>query len=191
MTTYMPEPIAAIESSTRPSWSGYIAGRLGAIDRRRRRRHMRHTLGVEAAFLWMILIVVGIGVVVAIALLFTGGSNYDTIGKGAFSMDAPDRRPAPAPGSPAADAEARAEIRQLVEAKSARREARGQAPLDVDAEIEALTRPAAGGADADPALREEIRQLVVARNERRARQGQPPLDVDDEVARQLRELGAG
>jgi hypothetical protein len=150
---------------------------------------MRHTLGVEAAFLWMILIVVGIGVVVAIALLFTGGSNYDTIGKGAFSMDAPDRRPAPAPGSPAADAEARAEIRQLVEAKSARREARGQAPLDVDAEIAALTEPAVpSGGDAE--LRAEVRQLVVARNERRVRRGQEPLDVEAEVDRQLRDLGA-
>ena len=153
---------------------------------------MRHTLGVEEAFLWVMLTVVGIGVVVAVALLFVGGSNYDGIGKGAFSLDQPDRSPsAPAPGSPAADAEARAEIRQLVEAKSARREARGESPLDVDAEIDALTRPAAGGSGgSDPALREEVRQLVVARNERRARQGKPPLDVEAEVDRELRELGA-
>jgi hypothetical protein len=184
--------MAAMLSRTSPSWSGYIAGRLGAIDRRRKRRHMRHTLGVEDAFLWVMVAVVGFAVVVAIGLLFVGGSSYDRIGKGAFSLDQPDR-PAngPAPGSPAADAEARAEIRQLVEAKSARREARGQAPLDVEAEIESLTRPAGGGgSSADPALREEVRQLVVARNERRARQGQPPLDVQAEVDRQLREFGA-
>src|SRR4051812_36021794 len=100
------------------------------MDRRRRRRHMRHTLGVEGAFLWVILAVVAIGVIVAIALLFVGGSSYDRIGKGAFSLDAPDQPSrGPAPGSAAANAEARAEIRQLVEAKSARREARGQAPL--------------------------------------------------------------
>jgi hypothetical protein len=149
---------------------------------------MGHTVGVEGAFLWVMLAVVGIAVVVAVAMLFVGGSSYDRIGKGAFSLDTPDRPAGPAPGSPAAEAEARAEIRQLVEAKSALREARGQAPLDVEAEIDALTRPSAGE---DAALREEIRQLVVARNERRARQGKPPLDVEAEVERELRELGGG
>ena len=145
---------------------------------------------MEAAFLWVMLAVVGIGVIVAIAMLFVGGSSYDRIGKGMFSLDAPDRPRGPAPGSPAAQAEARAEIRQLVEAKSARREARGQAPLDIEAEIDALTGPAGGGrGEADPALREEVRQLVVARNERRLRQGKEPLDVEAEVERQLRELG--
>jgi hypothetical protein len=74
----------------------------------------------------------------------------------------------------------------MVEAKSARREARGEAALDVEAEIAALTRPA--GADAE--LRDEVRQLVIARNERRARRGQEPLDVEAEVDRQLRDLGA-
>jgi len=149
---------------------------------------MGQTLGVEGAFLWVMLAVVGIGVVVAVLMLFVGGSGYDRIGKGAFSLDTPDRPPGPAPGSAAAEAEARAEIRQLVEAKSARREARGLAPLDVEAEIDALTRPNVG---ADAELREEIRQLVVARNERRARQGKPPLDVEAEVERELRELGGG
>jgi hypothetical protein len=143
---------------------------------------------VEAAFLWVILAVVAVGVVVAVALFFVGGSGYDRIGKGAFSLDGHERPRGPATGSPAADAEARAEIRQLVEAKSARREARGQAPLDVDAEIDALTRPAPGAGASDPALREEVRQLVIARNERRARQGKPPLDVESEVDRELREL---
>src|SRR5918998_1521590 len=119
---------------------------------------------------------VAIGVVVAIVMLFVGGSGYDRIGKGMFSLDSPDRPRGPAPGSPAADAEARAEIRQLVEAKSARREARGQAPLDIEAEIDALTGPGAGSPGAgDPALREEVRQLVIARNERRLRQGKAPL----------------
>jgi hypothetical protein len=147
---------------------------------------------VEAAFLWVMIAVVAVGVIVALVILFTSGSSYDRIGRGAFSLDAPDRPRGPAPGSPAADAEARAEIRQLVEAKSARREARGQAPLDIEAEIDALTgRGASGGAGGDdPALREEVRQLVVARNERRARQGKPPLDVEAEVDRELRELGA-
>jgi hypothetical protein len=80
-------------------------------------------------------------------------------------------------------AEAQEEIRQMLEAKSARRVARGEAELDVDAELAALTAPAA-----DPGLRDEVRQLVIARNERRARQGKEPLDVETEVERQLREL---
>jgi hypothetical protein len=84
-------------------------------------------------------------------------------------------------------AEAQAEIRQMVEAKSARRESRGQAPLDIEAEISALTQPAAG---VDDELRDEVRQLVISRNERRVRQGQEPLDVEAEVDRQLRDLGA-
>jgi hypothetical protein len=143
---------------------------------------------VEGAFLTVMLIVVGLGVVIAIATLFMG-SSYDSIGRGAFSLDEPDRsHRGPAPGSPAAHAEAQEEIRQLVEAKNARREARGQAPLDVDLEIAALTRPAPA-AGVDPALREEVRQLVVARNERRARQGKPLLDVDAEIDRQLRDIG--
>ena len=73
-----------------------------------------------------------------------------------------------------------------MEAKSARRVARGEAPLDVDAEIAAL-KPAAPAAD--EGLRDEVRQLVVARNERRMRRGQEPLDVEQEVERQLRDLG--
>ena len=75
---------------------------------------------------------------------------------------------------------------ELLEAKSARREARGQAPLDIDAEVAALSTPRV---QADSGLRDEVRQLVVARNERRERQGKPPLDVDAEVERQLRDLG--
>ena len=68
--------------------------------------------------------------------------------------------------------------------------ARGEKPLDVDAEVEKLLAPERGGPSlgADRALREEVRQLVVARNERRLRQGKKPLDVDAEVERQLREL---
>jgi hypothetical protein len=143
--------------------------------------------GVADAFLWVMVGAVAVGVIVAFLTLFVGGSGYERIGKGMFSLDEPDRPRGPAPGSAAADAEARAEIRQLVEAKSARREARGESPLDIEAEIDALTGPAAAG-DADPALREEIRQLVVARNERRMRQGKEPLDVEAEVERQLRDL---
>jgi hypothetical protein len=142
------------------------------------------------------LVIIGvslIAVVIAVVAAFaSGGSNglYERIGRGGFSMDGHDqeRRPGPAPGSPAAKAEAAEEIRQLVEAKSNRRVARGEAPLDVDAEIAKLTE--APAAPADESLRDEVRQLVIARNERRIRQGKEPVDVDAEVERQLRDLGA-
>jgi hypothetical protein len=144
--------------------------------------------GVESAFLTVLLVVVAIGIVGAVAGLASTGKLYEGIGKGAFALDEEDRPKGPEPGSAAAKAEADAEIRQMVEAKSARREARGEAPLDVEAEIAALTRPPGGGADEE--LREEVRQLVTARNERRVARGQAPLDVEAEVDRQLRELGA-
>jgi hypothetical protein len=138
------------------------------------------------------LLVIGISVlaiVVAVVASLASGGLYERIGRGGFSMDGQDqqRRPGPAAGSPAAKAEADAEIRQLVEAKSDRRVARGQAPLDVDAEIAKLTQTAP--APADEGLREEVRQLVIARNERRVRQGKEPVDVEAEVDRQLRDLG--
>jgi hypothetical protein len=138
------------------------------------------------------LLVIGISVlaiVVAVVASLASGGLYERIGRGGLSMDGDEqrRRAGPAPGSPAAKAEADAEIRQLVEAKSDRRVARGQAPLDVDAEIAKLTQTAP--APADEGLREEVRQLVIARNERRVRQGKEPVDVEAEVERQLRDLG--
>src|SRR5687768_5064248 len=116
------------------------------------------------------------------------GKLYDGIGKGAFSLDQPDRPKGPQPGSAAYNAEAEAETRQMLEAKSALREARGESPLDIDAEYAALTRPASTGRD--EALRDEVRQFVISSNERRVRRGEEPLDVEAEVDRQLRDLGA-
>src|SRR5689334_11919818 len=141
------------------------------------------------------LVIIGVSVlaiVIAVVATFaSGGSNglYERIGRGGFSMDHEQAQSSgPPPGSAAARAEADEEIRQLVEAKSNRRVARGQAPLDVDAEIAKLTQTAP--AAADEGLREEVRQLVIARNERRVRQGKEPIDVEAEVERQLRDLGA-
>jgi hypothetical protein len=71
----------------------------------------------------------------------------------------------------------------MLHARNARRERRGEVPLDVDAEMARLTAPAV-----EPGLRDEVRQLVIARNHRRVRQGKEPLDVEGEVERQLREL---
>jgi hypothetical protein len=139
------------------------------------------------------LVIIGISVVaivVAVVASLASGGLYERIGRGGLSMDGHEqgRSSGPAPGSAAARAEADEEIRQLVEAKSDRRVARGQPALDVEAEIAKLTQTAP--APADEGLREEVRQLVIARNERRVRQGKEPVDVEAEVERQLRDLGA-
>jgi hypothetical protein len=128
----------------------------------------------------VIIVVSIVAVLVAAASYWGSGRVYGGIGASDLVM----RRETGGASAPDS-AEAREEIRQMLEAKSARRQARGEAPLDVDAEMAALTSP--GGED--PALREEVRQLVVARNERRLRQGKEPLDVEAEVERQLRSLG--
>jgi hypothetical protein len=129
-----------------------------------------------------IIIVVAVVAVVLAAVSYWGsGRVYGSIGESDLMMRRETASAAPD------SAEAREEIRQMLEAKSARREARGEAPLDVEAELAALTQGAPG---ADHELREEVRQLVIARNERRLRRGEEPLDVEAEVERQLRSLGA-
>jgi hypothetical protein len=128
-----------------------------------------------------ILIVVSIvAAVVAVASYWGSGRIYSELGREG-GLDMRREPPAAAEGSP----QAREEIRQMLEAKSARRRARGEEPLDVDAELASLTR---GPAYGDAALRDEVRQLVVARNERRLRAGKAPLDVDAEVEREIRRL---
>jgi hypothetical protein len=124
-----------------------------------------------------------IGILLAAASYWGSGRLYRDIGTGGLSME--HDRPARAAGA-TTQAQVQEEIRQMLEAKSARREARGEAPLDVDAEIAALGR---GDPHSDPTLRDEVRQLVIARNERRLRQGKEPLEVEAEVERQLRSLG--
>jgi hypothetical protein len=128
-----------------------------------------------------VLIVIAVIAVVVAAFSYRGtGRIYSGLGRDG-GLEMTREQPAQASG-----AEVEEEIRQMLEAKSQRRRARGQPGLDVDAELAALTRSAAG---ADPELREEIRQLVVARNERRLRQGKEALDVEAEIERQLQALG--
>jgi hypothetical protein len=138
------------------------------------------------AFGVAVIVIALVAGVAAILSYIGSGGIYSSIGKGQFALDTDDRPAGPKPGSPAALAEQAEEVRQMIQARSDRREARGETPLDVDAEVAALLRPAAG---ADPELREEVRQLVIARNERRQRRGEEPLDVEAEVDRQLRDLG--
>jgi hypothetical protein len=131
----------------------------------------------------VVIVLALVAVVVAVASYWGSGRLYGGLGKGSLGMDHAERGPTAAAGPQSA--EAQEEIRQMLEAKSARREARGEPPLDVDAELASLMQEAP---ETDPALRDEVRQLVVARNERRARQGKEPLDVEAEVERQLRDL---
>jgi len=133
----------------------------------------------------VLIVVAVIAVLVAAVSYWGSGQIYAGLGReGGLEMT---REPsAPASAAEASAAEAQEEIRQMLEAKSQRRQARGEPELDVDAELAALTRSSAA---IDPGLRDEIRQLVIARNERRARQGKEPLDVEAEIERQLRALG--
>jgi hypothetical protein len=135
------------------------------------------------------IVVIAVGIVAGIAAILSyigSGNLYKSIGKGQFALDT-DPPKGPKPGSPAALAEQAEEVRQMIQARSDRGVARGEAPLDVDAEVAALLRPQPND---DPELREEVRQLVIARNERRMRRGEEPLEVEAEVDRQLRDLGA-
>jgi hypothetical protein len=138
---------------------------------------------MEEAFAIVLFVVVGVALVVAVWALATSSGSYEQIGRGGMSIgdEVPTR-----PGAPPVDAAVReAEIRQMLEARNARRADRGEATVDVDAELRALIAPAA-----DPALRDEVRTLVEARNARRVARGEEPLDVEAETDRQLRELGA-
>jgi hypothetical protein len=139
---------------------------------------------MEQAFAIVLFVVVGVAVVAAVWALVTSSGSYDQIGRGGMSIG--DDVPARAVTAPGEAAAREAEIRQMLEARNARRTARGEEPVDIDAELRALTAPAP-----DPALREEVRTLVEARNARRVARGEEPLDVEAETDRQLRELGGG
>jgi len=139
------------------------------------------------AFGYVIVGVVAVSFVIAIVMAASTGKLYDQIGKGGLSLNDGSDRPAhePAVSGAVATRERDDEIRQMLVARNARREARGQATKDVEEEFAELTRPAV-----DPGLKGEIRELVIARNHRRVRQGKEPLDVEAEVARQIEALGS-
>ena len=132
----------------------------------------------------MLFIVVIVGAVVAAATLVTSGKAYDQIGKGGLSLGDGTDRPAGTPTDAGSLAVRDDEIRQMLHARNERRIRKGEEPVDVDAELAALTRTRV-----DPALLAEVRELVESRNRRRLRQGKEPVDVEAEVARQLEEFG--
>ncbi len=138
---------------------------------------------MQEAFEPVLFAVCGVGIVVALISLMRSGKTWEEFGKsGRLLMDR-DLPHEPAMSSGAALQERDAEIRQLLKARNARRERRGEPPLDIEQELRRLTAPLV-----DSALRAEIRDLVIARNHRRARAGKPPLDVAKEVERQIASL---
>jgi len=140
----------------------------------------------------VILIVVLVAIPISLATFVLGAGNaLKQIGKGQFAVEFDNDLPQRITDSSGASSgqACEAEIRQMLEAKAYRQRARGDPPLDVEAELgRLLEERQAGSVGVDRGLVEEGRQLVVARNERRVRQGKEPREVDEEVQRQLREL---
>jgi hypothetical protein len=137
----------------------------------------------------VIILIVVLAIPVAAIAFASSGTALKSLGKGPFAIDRELPTHGMAPPPPISPRMREAEVRQMLEAKSYRREARGESPLDVDAELAKLMEaPAGGGGGVDAELRAEVRALVMARNERRMRRGQPPLDVEEEIERQLRDL---
>jgi hypothetical protein len=141
---------------------------------------MVHTVRVQDAFAYVLFGTVIFGTLAAVIAFFGSGKAYDQIGKGGFFIDEDAKR-----GSGSVNvAERDDEIRQMLTARNARREAAGLEQVDVEDELRRLIRPSI-----DAELAAEIRDHVIARNNRRVRRGQEPLDVDAEVERQITELG--
>jgi len=142
----------------------------------------------------VIVIVVLVAIpVTAIAFAVGAKQRFDEIGKGGFGMELESDMPKEMRDSDlevGTSSVSEAEIRQMLEGKAYRQRARGEEPVDVEAELERLlAEQETASARVDEAgLREEVRQLVVARNARRQRQGKEPLEVEAEVERQLSEL---
>ena len=146
-------------------------------------------LAVETGVIFIVVVIAALPIG-AIVFAMGAGNALKEIGKGDFAMDH-DMPQGPGGGAAPVSKEVREEeIRQMIEARSYRRQARGEKALDVDAEVDKLlaSERGSGSLGGDEGLREEVRQLVVARNERRQRQGKKPLDVEKEIDRQLQEL---
>jgi hypothetical protein len=126
---------------------------------------------------------------IAAGAFASSGPAWRGLGKGRFAIEQelpPTRMRQPEP--PVDRKLQEAEARQMLEAKSYRRQQRGEAPIDVEAEVTRLLEAPGGGPGIDEKLRAEVRQLVVASNERRMRRGEQPLDVERETERQLEGL---
>jgi hypothetical protein len=137
---------------------------------------------MQEAFAPVLFIVCAVSICGAFLALVSTGATWKGYGESHLLMER-DLPRGPALGSAAALLERDTEIRQLLEARNARRRRRGEAPIDVERELARLTAP-----QVDAELRAEIRDLVIARNHRRARAGKPPLDLEAEIEREIASL---
>lgn len=151
---------------------------------------------VQSLFPIVPFVAIGVFVLAGVLSMLTHRNLHDQIGQGGiFTGESHTRLPTaaaaiPDPPPQLDTSEREAEIRQMLTARSERLVRRGEAPLDIDAEIARLDGADGDltGSAQDAALAEEVRQLVRARNERRLRQGLEALDVEAEVRRTLGEL---
>jgi hypothetical protein len=134
--------------------------------------------GAFGTVIWVVCIAAAVIALVAIA---SSGKTWQDFGKDHLLLDSESPRSTGGGGA----AERDEEIRQMLQARNARRLRRGEEPIDVEQELRRLT----GSPQIDPELRQEISDLVKARNYRRVRAGKPPLDVDAEVEREIARLG--
>jgi hypothetical protein len=139
---------------------------------------------MQGAFATVVFVVSAVGVAGAVVGLLLSRRTWDQYGKDHLLFDSELAQTRPSSSS--ADlAERDDEVRQMLEARNARRRRRGEAEIDVEQELRRLITPAPA---IDAELREEIREMVIARNHRRARRGEPALDIEEEIERQIAEL---
>ena len=137
----------------------------------------------HAAFETVIWVVCVAAAVIAVLSLISSRRTWEDYRKDHLLLDS-EAPSGPRGGGGSGLGERDAEIRQMLEARNARRARRGEPPLDVEQELRRLTAP-----QIDAELRQEIRDLVKARNFRRVRAGKAPLDVESEVEREINRLG--
>jgi hypothetical protein len=146
-------------------------------------------IDIQAGFVLTLITLIALPI--ALIAFARTGPLWQSVGKGPFAIE--QEMPPPSrlsqPGAPVDRRLQETEARQMLEAKSYRRQQRGETPLDVEAEVtRLLDSPGAADPAIDEKLRSEVRELVVARNERRMRRGEEPLDVEVEIDRQLADL---
>ena len=101
---------------------------------------------MQEAFGVVIFVVVGLGAVIAVISLFGRSRLYDDIGRGGLSIgEDRDMRPGGSRRrSRSSAAEREDDIRQMLEARNARRAAQGRPTVDVEAELAELTEAGGG-----------------------------------------------
>ena len=96
---------------------------------------VRNNCRVHGAFAIVLWVVCIVGILAALVALVASRKTWEEFRESALVMDSEAPRAPPA-GSVAADLERDAEIREMLEARNARRARRGEPPLDVEAEVQ-------------------------------------------------------